>query len=457
MPCVRGQTVKVKNFRYVRLSRYQSHAAINRASQDTFSAATILLKNWASTLASFASHTAYIRECLKAVRAREETLNDMYRRMKSLVPKADSAEKKLDKMNPDNKNLRQQTDLLVSLREQIRTLNVGITNEEASLGDYKRGKAKEWMSVLFGALLECSEKGTIVASFGRTIIGQIPTDKTQPGIQRAKYVGNPQVESLLVGAERELSKISFVNEASNTTLPAPSESHTGDTLGLLPLYPGSVRSTFGHPPPLYGSSTLPASPLGGHSRELSELGENNTYPQSRTYTPGLQSQRSSPDQPSGVSPTMPTPFSSHSLTQGGPGFTPDHVSYLSGSGFVPGYIHPAAGSTLNSPMSPNNAFVSGFMPEVMSSTEDPPSSPTIGALRTVRIAEEKTDAEFEGQRTEETPGIQPSTNGHSEKGTSEQAGGVVGREAKTGSWLGFRFPLTKSPEPRLPGTDTQKG
>ena len=88
----------------------------------------------------------------------------MHRRRKTLHSKADSAEKKLNKMGPDSKNLRQQTDLLTGLREQIRTIDTEILNEEASLGDWKRIKAREWMGVLFGALLECSETGAVVAS-----------------------------------------------------------------------------------------------------------------------------------------------------------------------------------------------------------------------------------------------------------------------------------------------------
>lgn len=66
-------------------------------------------------------------------------------------------------MSSLDKNLPQQTGILANLREQIRTLDVEIINGEAGLGDRKRVKAKEWMGVLFGGLLECSEKGVVVA------------------------------------------------------------------------------------------------------------------------------------------------------------------------------------------------------------------------------------------------------------------------------------------------------
>jgi Eisosome component PIL1 len=170
------------------------------------------MSHFSSSLASFANHIAHIRECLKAVRTREEALDETHRRRKTLLSKADTAEKKLNKMNPDHKNLRQQTDTLLSLREQIRSMDVEIMDEEASLSDWKRVKAQEWMAVLFGGLLECSEKGYVVATIGRSIISYVPLDKTEPGLARAPYSGHLQVQHLLVEAERELHKITFIGE-----------------------------------------------------------------------------------------------------------------------------------------------------------------------------------------------------------------------------------------------------
>ena len=112
-------------------------------------------------LSTFANHEAVVREHMKAVRSREETLDDLRRRRKSLAAKADSAEKTLSKMNPDNKNLQAQTDLLNKLREEIRVMDTDIMAEEASLGDFKRMSAKTWMGLKFGGLQECSQKGTV--------------------------------------------------------------------------------------------------------------------------------------------------------------------------------------------------------------------------------------------------------------------------------------------------------
>ena len=98
---------------------------------------------------------------MKAVRTREENLDELKRRRKSLFSDAEAAERKLSKMNPENKNLQQQTDLLNRLRDEIRTMDADIMAEEANLGDFKRSSVRSWMGRKFGALQECCEKGTV--------------------------------------------------------------------------------------------------------------------------------------------------------------------------------------------------------------------------------------------------------------------------------------------------------
>ena len=305
----------------------------------------------------------------------------MHRRRKSLHSKADSAEKKLNKMGPDSKNLRQQTDLLTGLREQIRTIDTEILNEEASLGDWKRIKAREWMGVLFGALLECSETGAVVATFGRTIIGYVSTERTQPGLARAHYSGHAQVEPLVVEAEREIHKVSFVGGVGDGT-DQPSEYHIGDIPGL----PRSSPSLSTHLPQPYASSTLPANPPSSHPYELNDFGEYNPHSesQSQTYTPGQRPRLSSLDQQSAVGSTISSPFFPFPLP-GGTGFTPGHKpnfsqnSVRSGSGFTPGYPPPAAPALYPSHSS-NNTSGSGALSERRTPTDDTFSSSIAKAL-----------------------------------------------------------------------------
>ena len=98
---------------------------------------------------------------MKAVRTREENLDELKRRRKSLISDADGAERKLSKMSPENKNLQAQTDLLLGLRNQTRDLDAEILAEEASLGDFKREATRNWMTLKFGGLQELCEKGLV--------------------------------------------------------------------------------------------------------------------------------------------------------------------------------------------------------------------------------------------------------------------------------------------------------
>lgn len=60
---------------------------------------------------------------MKSIRTREERLDELRRRRKTLSSDADNAERKLSKMGPDNKNLQAQMDHLNKLREEIRIMD----------------------------------------------------------------------------------------------------------------------------------------------------------------------------------------------------------------------------------------------------------------------------------------------------------------------------------------------
>ena len=124
-------------------------------------ASNALLMHFTSALNAFASHEMTIREEMKAIRTREENLDELRRRRKSVFSDAEAAERKLSKMNPENKNLQQQTEHLNRLREEIRQMDADITAEETNLGDYKRATVRAWMGRKFGGLHECCEKGVV--------------------------------------------------------------------------------------------------------------------------------------------------------------------------------------------------------------------------------------------------------------------------------------------------------
>lgn len=98
---------------------------------------------------------------MKAIRTREEHLDGLRKSRKVVDNKMDSAERKLTKMGTDSKHLASQAELLAQLNEQSLSLDKEITAKEAELGDFKRTATREWMSIKFGGLVECSEKATV--------------------------------------------------------------------------------------------------------------------------------------------------------------------------------------------------------------------------------------------------------------------------------------------------------
>lgn len=64
-------------------------------------ASATLLSHFANALSQLATHEVAIREQMKAVRTREENLDELKKRRKAVAAKADSAERKLTKMSPE--------------------------------------------------------------------------------------------------------------------------------------------------------------------------------------------------------------------------------------------------------------------------------------------------------------------------------------------------------------------
>ncbi|TFK66478.1 hypothetical protein BDN72DRAFT_799959 [Pluteus cervinus] len=184
---------------------------------DTLSASCTLLNQFAGALAQYAGHGHTMRDQLKGIRTREEELDDLKRRRRAVVAKADSADKKLAKMSPEHKNLAMQTDLLNKLRDEIRSYDAQIMQDEAALGDYKRTMTRSWVGLKFGGLLECCEKGTIVGEYGKLVMAAIPDDTTQPGLPRSTYYGQNQTQALVAEASRCISEVAL------SAVPNPSQ------------------------------------------------------------------------------------------------------------------------------------------------------------------------------------------------------------------------------------------
>nr|VWO95973.1 MFS domain-containing protein [Ganoderma boninense] len=201
---------------------------------DTLIASNALLLHFSSALAVLANHETSIREQMKSVRTREENLDELKRRRRSLISDAEAADRKLNKMAPENKNLVQQTEHVNRLREEIRQMDSDIIAEEADLGDFKRAAVRQWMGTKFGGLLECCEKGSIVGELGKLVISEIPLEPTQPGLPRSFYTGHARTEFLVSEAARSVSEVVYSPE------PDPNPTHRsirplpGSELGPVP-------------------------------------------------------------------------------------------------------------------------------------------------------------------------------------------------------------------------------
>ena len=147
-----------------------------------------LLNRWVSSFESLTIHIGSIREHLKDSHAREEELQRLHRLRTPLIVKADRLELKErtnDSWSPE----------LSHLHDEIRSLNTKIMKETPGFED-RMGRVREWMGGLFGALIECGEKGTVITTLAQAIMS---TGTIQPGLPLAYYSGKGKyiVESRL--------------------------------------------------------------------------------------------------------------------------------------------------------------------------------------------------------------------------------------------------------------------
>ncbi|EKD02677.1 hypothetical protein A1Q2_02907 [Trichosporon asahii var. asahii CBS 8904] len=177
--------------------------------QDVLTHSASLLTRLSDAYRTFAQHEANLRVCFKRIREREENLDQKRRQRRQLTHKAEQAERKLSKMGAENKQLLQQTELLESLRKDMRDIDADIVVEESKLGDFKRQMVKEAMSYKFGGLEELGEKMCIVGELGKLLLEEIPLEETPPGYGRAPYEGYERTDKTEKEALRCLSQVQF--------------------------------------------------------------------------------------------------------------------------------------------------------------------------------------------------------------------------------------------------------
>ncbi|KAF9531466.1 hypothetical protein CPB83DRAFT_786831 [Crepidotus variabilis] len=290
---------------------------------DTLSASTTVINHFASALTGYASHGHAMREYLKAIRTREENLEELKRRRRTVMKKAEDADRKLSKMSQEHKNYQMQNETLNKLREEIRTMDTEIMMEEGSLWDFKRTSTKMLLGLKFGGLVECCEKGTIVGEFGRMIISEIPEEQAQHGLNRTLYQGHPNTEALVSDAHHAISEVVLstvpaagVRERRQYQPPSDPPKDAGFSGGPGPFHdskpmppPPRVSSDYPPPPRPY-SNDYPSSPASLNKPQAYPWSANGDQPSPHQAYPNEQQTVDD----FGVNPPR---------TSGGPMFDPD--------------------------------------------------------------------------------------------------------------------------------------
>ncbi|KNZ82172.1 Sphingolipid long chain base-responsive protein PIL1 [Termitomyces sp. J132] len=277
---------------------------------DILGASATLLALWASSISQFSSHEHLMRDNLKAIRTREENLDDLKRRRKSVGAKAEAAERKLSKMGPEHKNLTAQTDSLNALRAEIRSMDSEMMTEEAALGDFKRTTTRVWMGLKFGALLECSEKGTIAGETymnpDQYTLQEISDEQTQPGMARSLYYGRQKTEQLLNEAQRCINEVVLsavpINQNPPRALPEPEQEPNFQT----GLGPGAPQVPINLPQPTSQVSGLVQTQSEWHPQPLPQPQQPQSTDDQYSYLPvpqalGTGQFMDQPDSPASLS------------------------------------------------------------------------------------------------------------------------------------------------------------
>ncbi|GAA5868426.1 hypothetical protein JCM1840_006992 [Sporobolomyces johnsonii] len=176
---------------------------------DVLTKVSQLYEHLAQAEVAYAEHNANYRLKFKEIRTMEENLAALKRTRDSQASKIDAQDRKVSKMKEEHKDLPAAKQRLRELREEMIGLENSVLTEESRVGDFKRSATREALSLKLGALLELSEKTTIIAELGKLMVDELPTTPTDPGAPRAYYDGYERTEYLLREAQRCLQGVTF--------------------------------------------------------------------------------------------------------------------------------------------------------------------------------------------------------------------------------------------------------
>lgn len=170
---------------------------------DILSSSRTLLAHFSGALSRYSSIQNVIRDNMKAVRTREESLDDLQRRRRRTAASVESIKKKLTRMNQETKAFSAQMDALDISCEEMRNLDAKIAREQSTIVAFKRKCTKNWLTLKFGGLAECCEKGMIVGEIGKRMVVELSESPKHP------YAGHKHMTSLLSEAQHRIVQVVF--------------------------------------------------------------------------------------------------------------------------------------------------------------------------------------------------------------------------------------------------------
>lgn len=137
---------------------------------DILNSSRALLAHFSGALNRYSSIQNIIRDNMKAVRTREESLDVLQRRRRRTAASVESIKKKLARMNQETKAFHAQMDALNISCKAMRNLDAKIAHEQSTIVAFKRKCTKNWLTLKFGGLAECCEKGMIIGEIGKRMV-----------------------------------------------------------------------------------------------------------------------------------------------------------------------------------------------------------------------------------------------------------------------------------------------
>jgi hypothetical protein len=191
---------------------------------DILSSSKTLLAHFSGALNRYSSIQNIVRDNMKAVRTREESLHELQRRRRRTAASVENIKKKLARMNQETKAFGAQMEVLNTSCEDMRNLDAKIAHERSMIVVFKRKCTKNWLTLKFGGLAECCEKGMIVGEIGKRMVVELSESP------KHQYVGHKHMTSLLSEAQHHIMQVVFSGtpssyETHETPHPPISQSH----------------------------------------------------------------------------------------------------------------------------------------------------------------------------------------------------------------------------------------